>query len=123
MSLVSMNVRCRQFTKSYLSGDLYEMSIRTSLNLGRKISMKILSVLMQKLGFRLYKIEFLTKQATLPPLQGRSGFTRPYPSISSSLLKTVLSRLVSLNPITVAFVKEAVKRISFLLDRGLFIFK
>ena len=64
--------------------------IRNGLDLGRKISIKILSVLMKKLGFRLYEIEFLTKQATPPPLRDQSDRTRSYPSISSSLLKTVL---------------------------------
>ena len=62
---------------------------------------------MQKLVFRLYEIEFLTKQATPPPLWDHQGLTRSYPSISSSLLKTVLSSLVSLNPITAAFVSLA----------------
>ena len=63
-----LNVRSRQFIKSYLSGGLCKIPIRTGLDLGRKISIKILSVLMQKLGFQLYEIEFLTKQATPPPL-------------------------------------------------------
>ena len=58
---------------------------------------------MQKLGFQFYEIQFLTKQATPPPLRDWSDLTRSYPSISSLLLKTVLSSLVSLNPITVAF--------------------
>ena len=62
---------------------------------------------MQKLCFRLYDIEFLTKQATPPPLQDRSDLTRLYPSISSSQLKTVLSSLISPNPITVTFVSLA----------------
>ena len=107
-TLVSLNVRSRQFIKSYLPGGLCKIPIRTGLNLGRKTSIKILSVFMQKLGFRLYEIEFLTKQATLPPLRNRSDLTRSsYPYISSSLLKTVLSSLVSLNPITVAFVSLA----------------
>ena len=43
--------------------------MRTGLDLGIKISVKILSALMQNLGFRLYEIEFLTKQATPPPLR------------------------------------------------------
>ena len=64
---MSLNVRSRQFTKSHLSGGLYKIPVRTGLNLGRKIFIKILSVLMQKLGFRLYQIEFLTKQAAPPP--------------------------------------------------------
>ena len=55
---------------------------------------------MQKLGFRLYEIECLAKQATPPPLQDWSDLTRSYLSISSSQLKTVLSNLVSLNPVT-----------------------
>ena len=59
---------------------------------------------MQKLGFRLDEIVFLTKQATRPPLWNRSELTRSYHSTSSSLLKTVLLSLVSLNPITVALV-------------------
>ena len=61
---MSLNVRSRQFTKSHLSGDLYETPIKTGLDLGRKIYIKMLFVLMQKIGFRLYEIEFLTKQAT-----------------------------------------------------------
>ena len=70
---------------------------------------------MQKLGFRLYEIEFLKKQATPPP-RDWSDLTRSYllgigqilPDLTrSSLLKTVLSSLVSLNPITVAFVSLA----------------
>ena len=59
---------------------------------------------MQKIGFCLYEIEFLTKQTTPPSLRDRSDLTRSYPSIPSSLLKTALPSLVSLNPITVAFV-------------------
>ena len=82
-----MNVRSRQFTKSYLSGGLYKIPVRTGLDLGRKISIKILSVLTQKLGFRLYEIEFLTKQVTPPPLRYRSDLTRSYPCILSSILK------------------------------------
>ena len=62
--------------------------MRTDLELRRKISVKILSVLMQKLGFRLYEVEFLRKQAT--PLRDRSDLTWSYPSISGSLLKTVV---------------------------------
>ena len=63
---------------------------------------------MQKLGFLLYDIEFSKKQATTPPLLDRSDLTRSYASISGSLLKTVLPSLVSLNPITVAFVSLAI---------------
>ena len=122
-TLVLLNVRSKQFAKSYLSVGLYKILIRTGLDLGRKISIKILSVLMQKLGFPLYKIEFLTKQATHPPLRNRSDLTRLYPSISISLLKTVLPSLVSLNPITVVFVSLAMQSISSILDRRLFIFK
>ena len=88
---MSLNVRSRQITKSHLSGGLYKIPIRTGLDLGRKISTKILSVLMQKLGFQLYEIEFLTKQATPPLLRDRSDLTMSYPSISSSVLKSVLS--------------------------------
>ena len=51
---------------------------------------------MQKLGFGLYEIELLTKQATPPPFWDGSDLTRSHPSISSSLLKTALSSLVSL---------------------------
>ena len=90
-----------------LSGGLYKIPIRTGLDLGRKSSVKIHSALMQKLGLQLYEIEFLIKQATPPPLRDWSDLTRSYPSISSSLLKTVLSSVVSLNPITVAFVSLA----------------
>ena len=63
---------------------------------------------MQKIGFRLFEIEFLTKQATPTPLRDRSDLTRSYSSISSSLLKTVLSSLISLNPITLTFVSLAI---------------
>ena len=49
---------------------------------------------MQKIGFRLYEIEFLAKQTTPPSLRDRSDLTRSYPSIPSSLLKNVLSSLV-----------------------------
>ena len=49
---------------------------------------------MQKIGFCLYEIEFLTKQTTPPSLRDRSDLTRSYPSIPSSLLKNVLSSLV-----------------------------
>ena len=97
-------MRSRQFTKSYLSGGLNKIPVRTGLDLGIKISIKILSVLMQKLGFRLYKIDFLIKQARPPPLRDQPDLTESYPSISSSLLKIVLPSLVSLNQITVAFV-------------------
>ena len=122
-TLVLLNVRSRQFTTLYLSGGLYKITIRTDLDLVRKISIKMLSVLMQKLGFRLYEIQFLTKQATTPPLRDRSNLTRSYPSISSSLLKTVLASLVSLYPITVAVLSLAIQRISSVLGRMLFIFK
>ena len=89
MTLVTLNVGSRKFAKSYLSGSLYKIPVGTGLDLGRKISIKILSVLMQKLDFRLYEIEFLTKQATPPPpLQDWSDLTSSYPSVSSSLLKT-----------------------------------
>ena len=46
------------------------------LDLGRKIFLKILSVLMQKLGFSLYEKEFLTTQAAPPPLRDWSDLTR-----------------------------------------------
>ena len=75
-ALVSLNGRSRQFTKSYLPEGLHKIPIRNGLDLGRKISIKILSLLMQKLGFLLFEIEFLAKQATPPPLQDRSGLTR-----------------------------------------------
>ena len=39
------NVRSMQFAKSYLSGGLYKIPIRNGFDLGRKISIKILSVL------------------------------------------------------------------------------
>ena len=80
MTLVSSNVRSRQFTKSYLSEGLYKIPIRTGLDLGRKISIKMLSFLMQMFGFRLHQIKFLTKQATPPPLRDRSNLTRSHPS-------------------------------------------
>ena len=98
----------RLFTKSYLSGGLYKIPIRTGLDLGRKISIKILSVLVEILGFQFYEIQFLTKQATPPPLRDRSDLTSSYTFISSSLLKTALPSLVSFNPITVAFVTLAI---------------
>ena len=49
-TLVSLNVRSRQFTKSHLSEGLFKIPIRTGLDLPRKIFIKIPSVLMQKLG-------------------------------------------------------------------------
>ena len=55
MTLVPLNLRSRQFAKSHLSGGLHKIPIRTGLDLGRKISIKIFSVLMQKLGFQLYE--------------------------------------------------------------------
>ena len=79
-TIVMLNMRSRQFTKSYLSGDLNKIPVRTCLNLDRKISIKILSVLVQKLCFRLHEIKFLTKQATPPPSppppRDRSDLTR-----------------------------------------------
>ena len=91
---MSLNVRSRQLTKLYLSGGLYKMPIRTGLDIGKKISLKILSLLMQKLGFLLYEIEFPTIQATPSSIRDLSDLIKSYPSISSSLLKTVLSSLV-----------------------------
>ena len=55
MTLVPLNLRARQFAKSHLSGGLHKIPIRTGLDLGRKISIEIFSVLMQKLGFQLYE--------------------------------------------------------------------
>ena len=78
------NLQSRIYQEVYIKYQL-------ELDLGRKISIKILSVLMQKLGFRLYEIEFLTKQATPPYRRDRSDLTSSYPSISSPLLKIVLS--------------------------------
>ena len=69
----------RQFGKSYLPG-LYKIPVRIGLDLVRKRSIKI--VLMQKLGFQLYEIEFFTKEATPPPLRDWSDLNRSYPSIS-----------------------------------------
>ena len=71
MTLVPLNLRSRQLAKSHLSGGLHKIPIRTGLDLGRKISIKIFSVLMQKLGFQLYETSFLTKQATPTPLWDR----------------------------------------------------
>ena len=62
---------------------------------------------MQKLGFSLYEKEFLATQTAPPPLRDWVRSYAPYPSISNSLLKTVLSSLVSFNPITVVFVSLA----------------
>ena len=58
-------MRSRLFTKSYLQEVYIKNQLELVSDLDRKISIKILSVLMQKLGFRLYEIEFLTKQANL----------------------------------------------------------
>ena len=58
-------MRSRRFTKSYLQEVYIKNQLELVSDLDRKISIKILSVLMQKLGFRLYEIEFLTKQANL----------------------------------------------------------
>ena len=66
MMLVLLNEHSRQFTNLFLSRGLYKISVRTGLDLGKKISKKMLSVSMQKVGFRLYEIEFLKKQATSP---------------------------------------------------------
>ena len=90
MTLVSLNVCFRQFTKSSLSGGQCKKPIRTGFDLVGEISIKILSVLMQKLDLGLYEIELLTKQVTPPPLRHLSNLTRSYPSISSSLLKTIV---------------------------------
>ena len=73
---------------------------------------------MKKLDFRLYEKEFFTKQASPPPLRDFSNRTMSQPFISSSLLKTVLSSLVLLNPITLASVSLAMQRISSILNRG-----
>ena len=105
-TLVSLNVLSGKFTRSYLSGGLHKITIRTGLDLGRKIFIKMLSVLMQKLGFRSYEILFKKTSYT----SSSSGSVRSYQVISfyySSLLKTVLSSLISLNPITIAFVTSA----------------
>ena len=58
-------MRSRRFTKSYLQEVYIKNQLELVSDLDRKISIKILSALMQKLGFRLYEIEFLTKQANL----------------------------------------------------------
>ena len=42
------DVSVAQFTKSRLSRGLYKTPIRTSIDLGRKISLKVLFALMQK---------------------------------------------------------------------------
>ena len=67
------------------------------------------------------KWTFLKKQTTLPPLWDWSNLTRSYPSILYSLLKTVLSSLDLLHPITVAFVRLSMWHISSILDKRLFI--
>ena len=103
MTLVLLNKHFGQFMKLYLSRGLCKITTRPGLDLGRKTFINILSVLMQRLGFRLHEREFLTKQA-ICPLQDRSDLTRSCPSISSSLLKTALSSLDSLNTITIASV-------------------
>ena len=41
--------------QSRIYQEVYKIPTRTDLELGTKISIKILSVLMQKLGFRLYE--------------------------------------------------------------------
>ena len=69
MTLVSLNVRSKQFTRSYLWGSLYERPVSAVLDSGKKISKKIFSVLMQTLGFRLYEMVFSTKQATPLPFR------------------------------------------------------
>ena len=106
-----LNMRSRQFSKPYLSVGLYKIPNRTGLDLGSKISVKNTLWINAKIRFPIitvYEIEFLkTKQAKPPPLWYWLDLTRSYPSISSSLLKTVLSSLVSLNPVTVAFVSLA----------------
>ena len=100
MMLGLLNVSYKQFTIWYSSGGLCKISIRIGLDLGRKTSIKILSAFMQQLGFQLYEIEFLSKQATDPPLGDRSN-------LASSLLKTVLPNLVPLDPVIVSSVSLA----------------
>ena len=58
---------------------------------------------MQKLGFQLFNTESKRKQAATPHLRDRPNTTLPYPSILTSLFKTLVSSLVSLNPVAIAF--------------------
>ena len=109
--------------KSYLSGGLYKIPLRTGLDLGRKISIKILPALNAKIRFPIIWNKVLTKQATFSPPRDRSDLTRSCPSISSSLLKFALSSFVSLNSITVTYVSLVMYRISSILGRSLFTLK
>ena len=83
-------MRSRQFAKSYLSGGLYKILIRSGLDLGRKISTKILFILMQKLGFD--AVFNKTNHASSSVASVKSYQAKSY---------------FSLNPITVAFVSLA----------------
>ena len=78
IELVSLNVCSRKFTKQYLTVGLYKVPTKTGLGLSRKVSVKMLSELTEELSFWLYRIEFLTKQAALPPLRERSNLIRSY---------------------------------------------
>ena len=119
MTLVLLNKHFGQFTKLYLSRGLCKITTRPGLDLGRKTSINILSVLMQRLGFRIYEREFLTKQA-IRPLQDRSDLTGSCPSISSSMLKTALPSLDSLNPITIAYWFSIVVHFIYLRQKSIY---
>ena len=98
----------RKLEKSYLWGGLYKISIRTGLDLGRRISIKILFVLMQKLGFWLYEIEFFNKTSYTSSSSGLVGsylFISFYFNFTTQ--KCVL-KFSFINPIALEFVSLAV---------------
>ena len=67
---------------------------------------------MQKFCFQLHETVFNKTSHTKPlSLRDQTSLTRSYPSISSSLLKTVLSSLVLIITITEAFVSLAFVRL------------
>ena len=121
MTLLLRNEHSGQSTNLHLSGGLQKIPIRTGLNLGRKISMKVLCINATYLVSN-YMRQFLTKQATLL-LRDHLKLTKSYPAISCSLLRTVLSNLVSRHPITAPFASLAMQYILSILDGRLFTFK
>ena len=58
---------------------------------------------MQKLGFQLFNTESKRKQAATPHLRDRPNRRLSYPSILTSLFKTLVSSLVLLNLVAIAF--------------------
>ena len=92
-TLVLLNVRSRQFTKSYLSGGLYKIPIRTGLDLGSEISIKILCI-NAKIRFPIiWNIVFNKTSYT----SSFSELVRSYQVISFYLKSTAQNCVVKLN--------------------------